>query len=63
MAEEIVWIVAIIAILVYSLVKLRYSKDPKDELLKAKRLLDENLISEDDYQKIKNKLVKRIVDE
>jgi len=63
MAEEIVWIVAIVAILVYSLVKLRYSKDPKDELLKAKQLLDEDLIGREDYQKIKDKLVKRIIDD
>ena len=63
MQEEIVWIVAIVALLVYSLVKLKYSKDPKEELLKAKQLLDENLISGDDYQKIKNRLVKKIVDD
>ena len=59
--EEIVWIVAIIAILVYNLYKLKRSSDPKDELLKAKQLLDENLISTDDYEKIKAKLVKKIV--
>ena len=60
MDEAIVWIVGIICLTIYSLYKLRYSKDPKDELLKAKQLVDENLISEDDYQKIKGKLIKKI---
>ena len=60
MEEGIVWIVAIIAILIYNLYKLKRSGDPKDELLKAKQLLDENLISADDYEKIKSKLVKKI---
>ncbi|RKX34748.1 MAG: hypothetical protein DRP64_19820 [Verrucomicrobia bacterium] len=59
--EAAVWIVAIVAIFIYNLYKLRHSADPKDELLKAKQLLDENLISEDDYQKIKGKLIKKIV--
>ncbi len=59
--EEVVWIVAIVAILIYNLYKLKHSADPKDELLKAKQLLDENLISADDYEKIKAKLVKKIV--
>ncbi len=61
--EETVWIVAIIAILIYNLYKLKRSGDPKDELLKAKKLLDENLITATDYEKIKGKLVKRIVDD
>ena len=61
--EEIVWIVAIIAILIYNLYKLKRSGDPKDELLKTKKLLDENLITAADYEKIKGKLVKRIVDD
>ena len=59
--ESAVWIVAIVAILIYNLYKLRHSADPKDELLKAKQLLDENLISADDYEKIKARLVKKIV--
>ncbi|MCK4564084.1 MAG: hypothetical protein KAU94_05380 [Verrucomicrobia bacterium] len=61
--EETVWIVAIIAILIYNLYKLKRSGDPKDELLKTKKLLDENLITAADYEKIKGKLVKRIVDD
>ena len=59
--ESAVWIVAIVAILIYNLYKLRHSADPKDELLKAKQLLDENLISADDYEKIKARLVKKII--
>ena len=59
--ESAVWIVAIVAILIYNLYKLRHSADPKDELLKAKQLLDEDLISADDYEKIKARLVKKIV--
>lgn len=61
MDEAIVWIVGIIALTIYSLYKLRHSKDPKDELLKAKQLLDENLIDQNDYEKIKAKLIKKIV--
>jgi hypothetical protein len=58
--EEAVWIVLIIAVLIYYLCDLKMSKDPKDELLKAKKLLDEGLIEQSDYEKIKNKLIKRI---
>jgi hypothetical protein len=43
------------------LYKLRYLKDPKEELLNATQLLDENLINADDYEKIKAKLIKKIV--
>jgi len=39
---------------------LKTAKDPKDELLKAKRLLDEGVIEQSDYEKIKSKLMKRI---
>jgi len=60
--EDAVWIVLIIAVLIYSLYNLRMSKDPKDELLKAKKLLDEGLIEQSDYEKIKNKLIKRIIE-
>ena len=58
--EEAVWIVLIIAVLIYYLYELKISKDPKDELLKAKKLLDEGLIDQSDYEKIKSKLIKRI---
>jgi hypothetical protein len=61
MNEAIVWIVGIVCLTIYSLYKLRHAQDPKDELLKAKQLLDENLISAEDYDKIKTKLVKKIV--
>ncbi len=60
--EDAVWIVLIIAVLIYSLYNLRMSKDPKDELLKAKKLLDEGLIEQSDYEKIKDKLIKRIIE-
>ena len=42
--DDLVWITAIVAILIFNLYKLRHGKDPKDELLKAKQLLDEGLI-------------------
>jgi len=58
--EDLVWIVLIIAILIYNLYKLKTAKDPKDELLKAKKLLDEGVIEQSDYEKIKSKLMKRI---
>ena len=62
MEEAVVWIVLIIAVLVYLLYDLKMSKDPKDELLKAKKLLDEGLIEKSDYEKIKDKLIKRIIE-
>ena len=58
--EELVWIVLIVAVLIYNLYKLKTAKDPKDELLKAKKLLDEGVIEQSDYEKIKSKLMKRI---
>ena len=58
--EEAVWIVLIICALIYVLYDLKLSKDPKDELFKAKKLLDEGLIEQGDYEKIKEKLIKRI---
>jgi len=58
--EDLVWIVLIIAFLIYNLYKLKTAKDPKDELLKAKKLLDEGVIEQSDYEKIKSKLMKRI---
>ena len=55
--EAAVWIVAIVAIFIYNLYKLKHATDPKDELLKAKQLVDENLITAEDYEKIKGKLI------
>lgn len=60
LGTALVWIVLIIAVLIYNLYKLKTAKDPKDELLKAKRLLDEGVIEQSDYEKIKSKLMKRI---
>ena len=60
-SEAITWIVLIVAVLIYNLYKLKNAKDPKEELLKAKQLLDEGLIQQTDYEKIKSKLLKRIV--
>ena len=60
--EETVWIVLIIAVLIYNMYQLKTSKDPKDELLKAKKLLDEGLIEQNDYEKIKGRLIKRIIE-
>ncbi|MHC4463360.1 MAG: hypothetical protein ACYS6W_15665 [Planctomycetota bacterium] len=59
-STALVWIVLIIAVLIYYLYKLKTAKDPKDELLKAKRLLDEGVIEQRDYEKIKSKLMERI---
>ncbi len=58
--EELVWIVLIIAVLIYHLYALKKAKDPKDELLKVKKLLDEGVIEQSDYEKIKSKLMQRI---
>ena len=61
MDDAVIVTVICLSILVYNLYKLKQAKDPKDELLKAKQLLDQKLIEPADYEKIKNKLVKRIV--
>ena len=61
MDDAVIVTVICLSILVYNLYKLKHAKDPKDELLKAKQLLDQKLIEPADYEKIKNKLVKRIV--
>ena len=60
-SEATIWITLIVAVLIYSLYKLKNEKDPKEELLKAKQLLDQGLIEQTDYEKIKSKLLKRIV--
>ncbi|MHC4289765.1 MAG: hypothetical protein ACYSOF_10260 [Planctomycetota bacterium] len=61
--DDIVWIVLIMAVLSYNLYKLKYGRDPKEELLKAKQLLDEGLIDSNDYEKLKAKLLKKIIDD
>ena len=61
--DDIVWIVLIMAVLGYNLYKLKHGRDPKDELLKAKQLLDEGLIDSNDYEKLKAKLLKKIIDD
>ena len=60
-SEAAVWIALFITVLIYNLYKLKNAKDPKEELLKAKQLLDQGLIESTDYEKIKSKLLKRIV--
>ena len=57
------WVTLIVALLIYNLYKLKNARDPKEELLKAKQLLDQGLIELDDYEKIKSNLLKRIVSE
>jgi len=58
--DAVVFLAIIIAVLIYNLYKLKTPRDPKDELLKAKKLLDEGVIEQSDYEKIKSKLIKRI---
>ncbi len=60
-SEAAVWIVLFITVLIYNLYKLKNAKDPKEELLQAKQLLDQGLIESGDYEKIKSKLLKRII--
>ncbi len=60
-ADAAVLIVLFITVLIYSLYKLKNEKDPKEELLQAKQLLDQGLIESGDYEKIKSKLLKRII--
>ena len=62
-AEATMWVTLIVAVLIYNLYKLKNARDPKEELLKAKQLLDQGLIELDDYEKIKSNLLKRIVSE
>ena len=57
------WVTLIVAVLTYNLYKLKNARDPKEELLNAKQLLDQGLIELDDYEKIKGNLLKRIVSE
>ncbi len=61
--EDIVWVVLIVCVMIYYMYKLKHGRDPKEELLKAKQLLDEGLIEQSDYEKLKAKLLKKIVDE
>jgi len=60
-ADAAVLIVLFITVLIYNLYKLKNAKDPKEELLQAKQLLDQGLIESGDYEKIKSKLLKRII--
>lgn len=60
-AYATVWIVLFVTVPIYNLYKLKNAKDPKAELLKAKQLLDQGLIESDDYEKMKRKLLKRIM--
>ena len=60
MNDDMVLIVLIIAVLIYSLKKLSLSKDPKEELLKVKDLYEKEVINENEYNKLKTRLMKRI---
>ena len=51
--DSIAWIALFAAVLIYNLYKLKHGRDPKEELLKAKQLLDEGLIDSNDYEKLK----------
>ena len=61
--DDIVWIVLIVAVLIYNLYKIKFGRDPKEELLNAKQLLDEGLIDSNDYEKLKAKLLKKIIND
>ena len=61
--DSIAWIALFAAVLIYNLYKLKHGRDPKEELLKAKQLLDEGLIDSKDYEKLKSKLLKKIIDD
>jgi hypothetical protein len=63
MDGSITWIALFVTVLIYNMYKLKHGRDPKDELLKAKRLLDEGLIDSEDYEKLKAKLLKKIIDD
>ena len=54
----IVLVILVIVILIYSLKKL--SKNPKEELLKIKDLLDKEVINEDEFHDLKTHLLKKI---
>lgn len=60
MNDDMVLIVLIVAVLIYSLKKLSLSKDPKEELLKVKDLYEKEVINENEYNKLKTRLMKRI---
>ena len=60
--DAAVFIVLIVSILVYNLFKLKAANDPKDELLKLKKLRDEGIISQDDFDTAKVKLLKRLTE-
>ena len=60
---DLVWIALFVTVLIYNLYKLKHGRDPKEELLKAKQLLDEGLIDSKDYEKLKAKLLKKIIDD
>ncbi len=60
-AHATIWITLFVTVLIYNVYKLKTAKDPKEELLKAKQLCDQGLIEKADYEKIKSKLLKRIV--
>ncbi len=62
-AESAVWIALFVTVLIYNLYKLKNARDPKEELLKAKQLLDQGLIESSDYEKIKGKLLKQIIND
>ena len=61
--HDLVWIALFVTVLIYNLYKLKCGRDPKEELLKAKQLLDEGLIDSKDYEKLKAKLLKKIIDD
>ena len=61
-ADAAMWMALFVTVLIYNLYKLKKARDPKEELLKAKQLLDQGLIESSDYDKIKSKLLKQIID-
>jgi hypothetical protein len=60
-ADAAVWVPLFGMLLFIYIYNMKHAKDPKDELLKAKQLLDQGLIESADYEKIKSALLKRII--
>ncbi len=55
-----VWVTGIVCFTIYSLAQLRRSGNPVSQIHKAGELLNQGLITEDEFRKIKSKMMRRI---